>query len=397
MGGLSAPYQNIYRLNLLNPASLAYLETTALEVGLDATRVQLESSSASETSWRGNLSYLALGFPLINPINEVLDRKQSPLGLGMAFAIQPFTTVGYNIQTTDQVEGVNGSTSNALIGDGGIYRFSWSNAIKYGPIAGGLTIGLNQGTISNQRFVQFDSLDNSYVTTFVDEFTLSGFYWRFGLQYAYSFKKPDGEGGKKATGSRLIFGLQGSTDNSFSTDGTRFAERRSFIYDLVDTLVNETGQEGDGILPASYTFGITYEKLNKFQIGVEAGLSQWSNYENDARPNDRLQDSWHARIGGAVTPNATSYDNYFARVQYRFGAYYRTDPRQFEGNQLEDYGLSIGFGFPIILPRQRTSFIDLALEGGQFGLSDELQETYVRITLGFTLNDNTWFFKRKFN
>jgi len=395
MGGLTAAYHNPFHLNPMNPASLAQLKATAFEVALDGTYSLYSTPSIEESAWGGNLSYLALGFPLINPLNKVLDRRQSPWGLGMAFILQPFTTVGYNVEAKQNIESVGGTT-NLLKGDGGIYRFSWNNGVKYGPMSGGLTLGFNRGSITNSREVLFDSLQLAYATTFLDEVTVSGFYWRFGLQYTHDFTQPDAKSGEqKPSGKKIIFGLHGSTQNTFSTRSNRFAQRS--LPNVQDTLFNENDVEGDGLLPSSFTAGITYQQQNKLRLGVEAGFSQWSQYENDAQSNVNLQDSWQLRFGGEIIPNYQSYNNYFERVRYRFGAYYRTDPRQFEGEQLLDYGLSLGLGFPIVLPRQRTSFVNFAVEAGRFGLSDELQETYVRMTLGFTLNDNTWFFKRKFN
>jgi hypothetical protein len=77
--------------------------------------------------------------------------------------------------------------------------------------------------------------------------------------------------------------------------------------------------------------------------------------------------------------------------------FYGTDPRTVNGQQLTEYGLTFGMGLPLVRPRQQTSYIDLAFEVGQFGLSEAIRETYLQMTVGFTLNDNTWFFKRKFN
>ena len=45
----------------------------------------------------------------------------------------------------------------------------------------------------------------------------------------------------------------------------------------------------------------------------------------------------------------------------------------------------------------QVSFINTAFEFGRAGVDGELEENFVRLTFGFTLNDNSWFFKRKFN
>ncbi|MCR9100412.1 MAG: hypothetical protein NXI25_10705 [bacterium] len=399
MGGLTAAYHDPYHINPLNPAALSRLDATAFEIGIDARYSMLATEDASESLWSGNLTYLALAFPLINPINEVLDRKDTKLGLGMAFILQPYTTVGYNVETTQEA-GSAGLSTNFLRGRGETYRLSWSNGIRYGGLSGGLTLGYNWGTIENDRRVEFDDLPLSYTTEFLDEYTITGLFWRFGLQYTYAFKKVDEKGELKPTGRRLIFGLHGNTVNSFNTEAYRFGRRFNNNFgpvSLVDTLFNEVAVEGTGQLPAEFAAGVTYERVNKVRLGVEMGLAQWSNYRNDAQSNTDLSNSWQVRVGGEYIPDYLSYDSYWERVRYRVGAFYGNDPRSFEGDQLLDYGLSLGLGFPIILPRQRTSFINFTVEAGQFGLQEALRETYINMTLGFTLNDNTWFFKRKFN
>jgi len=399
MGGLSAAFHDPYHINPLNPAALSRLDATAFEVGIDARYSALSAEGASEELWSGNLTYLALAFPLINPINEVLDRKDTKLGLGMAFILQPYTTVGYNVEATQQA-GAAGLSTNFLRGQGETYRLSWSNGIRYGGLSGGVTLGYNWGTLENNRRVEFDSLALGYITEFRDEFTLSGLFWRFGLQYTHEFEKADDKGELKPSGKRLIFGVHGSTANEFNTESIRYGQRFNPSFGApfaIDTLYNEAGVEGTGQLPAAFAAGVTYERVNKFRIGVEMDVQQWANYRNDAQSGTELTNTWGVRFGGEYIPDHLSYNSYWERVRYRFGAFYGNDPRSFEGDQLLDYGLTLGFGFPIILPRQRTSFVNFTVEAGQFGLADALQETYINMTLGFTLNDNTWFFKRKFN
>ncbi|MDV7395807.1 hypothetical protein RZS08_30735, partial [Arthrospira platensis SPKY1] len=151
----------------------------------------------------GNLQYLALGFPLINPLNAALDMRNSPWRFGMAFALQPFTEVGYNLEVTSSQPGV-GQTTDFLVGSGGTSRLSWSNAASYKKLSAGATFGYMFGQLSNNRLVVFDSLSGAYFTEFLDQLTLNGFFWRFGLQYTYEFKKPDANGELKPTGQRLI-------------------------------------------------------------------------------------------------------------------------------------------------------------------------------------------------
>ena len=102
MGGLGAAFHDAYHMNISNPASLARLREAAFEVGLYSEyNVLTDATGQNERlkTWNGNLRYLSLGFPLKNPINEVLDQKKKKVRWGMNFTLLPYSNVNYNIQT----------------------------------------------------------------------------------------------------------------------------------------------------------------------------------------------------------------------------------------------------------------------------------------------------------
>jgi hypothetical protein len=396
MGGLTAAFIDQYHINVMNPASLARLQATSFEVGFYAKYSSLEGGGESQDIWSGNLNYLALAFPLKNPINKVLDRDNSPWGLGMSFSLMPYSQVGYNIELAEDRGEELGEVTQFLKGSGGTYRVSWGNAVRYKGVALGLNLGYTFGKILNSRRVEFFDLANYYNTELLDDVSVSGLFYNIGVQYAYYFKEADKDGNKKATGKRLIVGAYINPSLPFNTKTSRFYHRDNFDYGVLDTIVAPPIVELEGTLPSEYAIGVTYEDINDFRLGLEFRGAAWNNYENESKP-ESLSNTYRVSFGGEWTPNFISYNNYLERVRYRFGAFYANDPRSFNGEQLTHYGLTLGFGFPIILPRQQISFLNIALEAGQFGAAEGLRETYARITLGFTLNDNTWFFKRKFN
>ena len=102
-------------------------------------------------------------------------------------------------------------------------------------------------------------------------------------------------------------------------------------------------------------------------------------------------------FGLEFIPDVQSYNNNWGRSRYRLGVFHAQDARSNNGEQLTNFGVTLGVGIPIILPRQTLSFVNLALEAGRFGVADGLKENYVQFHFGFTLNDSSWFFKRKFN
>jgi len=398
MAGLSAAFYDHSHINLLNPASLAQLQNTAFEVGMFGKYSKLKDGDNTDEIWSGNLNYLALAFPLKNAINEALDRSRSPWGVGMGFALLPYSNVGYDIESITTNPDY-GTTSNTLKGSGGTYRIQWGTGVRYKQFSVGVNAGYQFGKLINSRLVTFDSLDNSFSTDFLDEISVSGFVLNVGVQYTHEFKKAGPNGTTVPKGERLIFGAYTSNGGNFKTNSSKLYQRVNIVdYVLLDTILQESGRRQEGTMPSEFSVGIMYEKVNKLRIGAEYSGATWSNYRNEAKP-ENLLDTWRVAAGVEYIPDIISYNKYSRRIRYRAGAFYSLDPRSISGEQLTRYGVTLGFGLPIILPRQQTSFVNFAIEAGQFGLTGDtgLRETYAKATIGFTLNDNTWFFKRKFN
>ena len=144
-GGQTAAFHDPYHLNLANPASYAYLRTTAFETGINGKYGKYVSNSNSQTEWSGNLSHIALGFTLKSPINEVLDKVKSPWNYGMGIALTPYSRVGYDIETRDTLPGLE-DIQNSFQGSGGLYRIVWTGAAKYKNTA----LGANMGWVFGQ-------------------------------------------------------------------------------------------------------------------------------------------------------------------------------------------------------------------------------------------------------
>lgn len=397
LAGLTTALPDQNHLNFENPATLGSLQFTSFEVGVSTKYSALNEPGDEENIWTGNLNYLALGFPIINPINKVLERDQTPLGIGMSFSLRPYTTVGYNILTDIEVPEV-GTTSNSFKGNGSSYRLMWGNGIRYKNFSAGFHVGAIFGKLTNSRRIDFDSLSVAYSTEFQDEVSVGGWLWDAGLMYVLPLKKQDPGAGRVRPGEiqRLIFGVSGHGKNYFTTNSSGFQRRENLILGDLDTLFSESDILRQAVLPTELSFGVTYEMVNQLRVGLQYDMGLWTEYRSEAMPAN-YADTWRIAIGGEYIPDIFSFNSYFAKVRYRFGAFYGTDPRVFNDQQLENYGITLGFGFPMIKPRETTSYFDIAFELGQFGVSDLLKETYVKMTLGFALNDNSWFFKRKFN
>lgn len=398
-GGQSAAFHDPLHLNAINPASYAFLRATTFEAGLYAKKSDYQSSQASLSNWSGNLAYLALGFPLRSPINEVLDKEQSSWHYGMGFSLTPNTLVGYNVESLDTLQDL-GAVGNTFEGNGGTYRVSWGNAVKYKNTALGLNIGWVFGKNTYENTTVFQDSLPTFSSTRRDDIRISGLTWNLGVQHDFVLKYAQNDNTLPVRW--ITIGATGeATHNISATADQIFLRSRGRLsngqYESADTLLLTADQKRTITLPAVFRFGVQYVIANKLRVGGQFDYEGWSVFKNEARPNDvAFRNTSSFSVGMEYIPDYTSYNKYTKRIRYRAGAYYRQDPRIVNGQGLEDIGLTAGFGFPIILPRQQSSFINTALEVGKIGSGTPIEETYFRITLGFVLNDNSWFYKRRF-
>lgn len=402
MGGISAGYSNPFQLNITNPASTASLNYTAFETGAFAEYSVLSSGDESATGWNGNISHFALGFPLKNPLNKLSERKRSPYDFGMALGLQPYSIVGYDVESTSTLPNI-GDVTYKYLGNGGTYQAFVSSSAKYKGFSLGGHFGYLFGNMNNEKSVYFNDLEYAFSNVFRNEYSLSGATFRLGVQYEWIIGKTEEDDLKTSSARpRLTVGAYANTTSTIGISGSSIAARTNSFYtgSNLDTIFSSIKVEDDMTLPAEYGIGFTYFKLLKWKFGADFKMSQWSKYNNPLK-QETLGDSWTIAAGGEYIPNYRSFNRYIEQIRYRAGFHYGTDPRLITVNnesvQLTNYGLTLGVGFPLRLPRGLPSFVNLGLEAGRLAAPDLLQENYIKINLGFTLNDNTWFYKQKYN
>jgi hypothetical protein len=397
-GGLTTAFNDPFHLNLANPASFAYLRTTTLETGLFAKYSHYTSSASSLDVWSGNLSYFALGFTLRSPVNEALDRKKSLWHHGMGVSLSPYSNVGYLVETRDTLPDL-GDIRTSYEGSGGTYKLAWNGASRYKSTSFGATVGWLFGRSKYENTTYFvDSLP-TFQDNFRDEYAVGGLIWNVGMQHDWVLQRAEND--KDIPTKWITFGATAEGKHNVNTKADilrvrsrgKNATNGGFVD--ADTLSLLSSVDQSITLPSTLSFGVEYVKVDKFKAGAQFGVENWSQYKNEVRP-ETLRNTISLAGGIEFIPDYASYNKYLRRVRYRLGAYYRQDPRSVNTVNLDDTGISMGMGFPLVLPRQQTSFINFALEAGRFGKSSAIEESYVRMTVGFTFNDNSWFYKRRF-
>ncbi|MEM9546658.1 MAG: hypothetical protein AAGA77_11840 [Bacteroidota bacterium] len=401
MGSIGTSYLDGYHINIVNPASYASLRATAFDIGLDAKRSTLSSGDESNTTWSGNLQYISLAFPLGNPLNEILDQKKRNYDLGMSFTLMTNSTVGYNIAVQDSLAGI-GNLERLYGGEGGSYKFLWGNAIKYKDFSFGVNLGYLFGNIRYEQNVTFFDLPDAYQNLFSSQYNLNGFLFDVGTIYSKVLNKKQLQDKTERVPKLFSLGLRVKSATNFNTNLTTAqfgVQTINGTNQFIDTAFIASDLKGSGKLPLEWGFGASYYGGEKFMIGVDLSATNWSSYKNDADPTaseNPLSDTYSVSFGGYYRPDYKSYNRYFKRVYYRYGFYYRSDPRSVGGDQLDEYGLTLGLGLPFIYQR-KISHANLGLEFGRRGSGSPIAESFFRISLGFTFNDDEWFIKKKYN
>jgi len=379
MGGLGIALNNPYSVNVLNPASYAAFDTLSFvfEGGLISDFSTLKSFTQSQNSNYTSLAYITFGFPITKWWKA-------------SFGLLPYSNVGFKISDNESPANI-GNVNYVYEGSGGINQLYLGSALKFSK---NLSIGVNAsylfGAINKTNSIIFPDSALVYDTKTVNSINISNFCFKFGIQYNLKISKKY----TIFTGAVLGTTTNASTSEDFlSYNYSLTAANNEVVH---DTNENVTGVKGSVRYPMSYGYGIALEKNNKWLIGIDYSVQNWSDYTYDGM-QDSLKNSMQLSVGVEIKPT----DNarfYYQRMAYRFGFKYGTNYLQIDNNKLSDYGFSFGLGLPL---RKTRSTVNIACEIGKRGTTSAtdaklLQENYVKFSIGFSAHD-IWFFKRKFD
>ena len=385
MGGIAAgirrpgTYSNI---NLANPASYSAIKITTLDIGIFTGITSLSNGSAKENSFTGSLNHLAFAVPV----------NQSS---ALSFGLLPYSTIGYRSRSTSNIDTV--VNDHVYSGDGGISKAY----IGYGyQIGKHFSLGANLsylfGKLERSESSEFPNDPVAKNAKNTNTRSVGGLSFDYGAQFFSNINKNVKLtlGYSATAGSKLnstidrvssLYTKDASGNDNFATDS-------SYVANSVSQKLK---------LPITHRLGFAFEESNKWLIGADVTLGQWSKYR-EGSSNPGLQNTFGVAIGGQITPDITSVGSYFKLVDYRFGLKYDKSyiGKGLQGisQDIKQYAVTLGLGLP--LPSNRTTFykINLGAELGQRGTTQNglIRERFANIYLGFTLNDK-WFQRYKFD
>jgi hypothetical protein len=397
-GGTAVTWANSCGANFANPAGLGSLDLTSYEIGIYGRYSQYSSAANSSTGATGGINNLSLSFPIFNPLNQLGLVKKRSWKWGMGFGLNPYSGIDYSIVQKDTISNF-GPATRAYTGRGGLYQLQWANGIRIKNFQAGLSLGYLFGKSQYYRAIQFTSLSYAAGDVFTDDILYNGFSVRPGLQYELTLtqKRTDetDDDFRRRDKLHLIFGATANITPSMTAANTyNYSRRQNGLSEVVEEAEND---KKTVVMPTTFTGGLRMTQDNNWSIAAEYETSNWSAYKNPLQNTQSFNDIWALRVGGEWTPNYKSFGNYWNRVSYRAGYIMGTDPRVILSKQITNSAVTFGMGFPVRLPRGLPSFVNVGVEVGKQGAVDLIQQNYSKLTLGFSLNDNTWFFHRKFD
>ncbi len=389
MGRLGIAYNNLHIASPTNPASLGALGFASYQVGVGVQRTRLRSGGVQNVNVDGNLQYLSLAFPLQNTLNDVLDGREGRIRNSMLFSLTPYSRVGYEVQLTD-TDPQAGDVINDFRGSGGFYRLQWGNAVKYEDFRFGVNLSYIFGRSNDLTGLLLPDQPGASTLTRTEAFRARGVEVQFGGQYDIVLAALEERPTKV-----LTLGAAGRLGNTLRGEALQFvtASRATALPTERDTILDATFDESVR-LPSDVGIGAYYRDVNHYSVGFDVKRVAWDGYRSTLRPGERLSSSVEVSLGAEYTPDYQAYGKFFPRIVYRVGGYMNQDPRPGVNN---DAGLTLGFGIPVVRPREELSYVNISLNAGRLAGDSGISQSYIRFGLGFTLTDNSWFYKRRFN
>jgi hypothetical protein len=378
MGGVGISMRDNSSIYSSNPASYSSLDTISFvfDFGLDYGMNYISDGVLSFSSDDMDFDHLVMGFPLAK-------------GWGVAIGVVPFSNGYYNISQT-VIEGdpgydpIAGEYTATHLGEGGLNSFFIGSGIN---ISKNLSVGINMTLLFGQlkRTNQFDFADyyNVFHNNSIEKLQIGGINFDYGIQYSKPLKND------------YFFnaGISINTGKNFNSKYELLSYRYT-AYGTRDTISYNSDDSTPVFIPGTLKTGVSIGKRNKFTAGVDFLYTRWSVSKIPGSAG-YAANSHSVLFGFEYIPDRFSNYSLLKRMEYRIGGHIGDNYLIIDGEQVKEYGASIGIGLPIGRSLSKTNlFFDFTRKTGS--MADNIHnENYYSMGISLNLYDN-WFIKKKY-
>jgi hypothetical protein len=369
MGKTGIANSSAHYLNNLNPASYHDLDSISFffDFGVGTDIVKYETSFDTQHGYDFNIKDIAIGF------------KMAKNWTG-GFGITPFSTVGYKITSTKNVEGTTDLFTADLTGTGGLTQFYFDNSyVLFNHLSLGASASYVFGTITSTETVYYNQLSSTINST--ETAHLNKVLVDFGFQYFFNLNKD----------SRLtIGGIFGNTHKLNFKEDIKIVQSTGQIFE------EKVTQEGTFDFPMYIGGGISFDMSNKISVNADYMFRNWAaSNENSTNTQFNYVNTNAYRLGVEYIPGRMNEYGFMGRIAYRAGLYREGYYVEINKKPIDETGFSVGMGIPFM--KNKTT-VNVSYNSGVRGSTDNglIRERYHSIMLSFSLHD-WWFIKTKYD
>lgn len=290
---------------------------------------------------------------------------------GSAAGLMPYSTANYEFSSFKNIQGTNATVPVVYDGSGGVNQVYWSNAIE--PI-NHLSLGVNAaylfGSLSQTENLTTDGLATTLTTA--RQVFLKNFHFTYGMQYYLTLtKKWD-----------VNIGGIYSPGHNLASDAT------VVVTDNGTQLSSVTDNEAatNFRLPNSSGVGFSITKNKKYTFSADYKYHAWSATHYSGL-NYSLKNSSRTSVGFEISNKKSYFNNVlFEKNFIQAGLYYGQSYLSIKGQQLNEMGLTLGYG---INSKKNLLGLAIGLDVGQRGTQQAglIKENYVNFTLTVSYRD----------
>lgn len=374
MGGVGIATRNNKYINYLNPASITARDSLSFMVDFSvaSNNTIFRQNDLKSANNRFNINNLNISFPIY---------KSS----AMMFGVNPMSATGYSVLSSiDNPELISEVTSISDL-------WSGQGLISEAYAAAAVTFW-KRLSIGVEGLIYFGNIEKSY-NRYIGNTDYLGFTsgqnihlkssaFKAGLQYEQPF------------GNNLVLGV-GAT---YKTKGKMRGEITSYL-DTLSTSDTLNIAASELSFASELGIGLSLRSGERWRIELNYLRSDWSKSGFDKIlgmncGSFRATVRESLRAGFEYIPNENDIRYYYRRWAYRAGLYYEKSYFTFDGNQVNQFGVTLGITLPVF---RWSNGLTFAVDLGQRGsLANQMvMERYFNVTVGFNAYD-IWFQKSRY-
>ena len=383
MNGVGLGFREHNQVNFINPASYSAMDslTFIFDAGVSGQVTNFKENNKKLNANNADFEYAVAGFRAFKHV-------------GMSFGILPFTNIGYNYSSSQNLAGTSSTYyTNTYAGSGGLHQIYLG--VGWEPLKG-LSIGVNGAYLWGDidRSVS-SSYSDAYVNTLSKSYEadVRSYNLMFGAQYQLKVGKKE----SFTLGATYTLGHKLGTDPKCIVKSYNSQTSVSFA----DTMTVKNGLE----IPTMFGAGLAWNHDNRIRVGVDYTLQKWAsvqypqykvvnNVHTYQLQNNLFCDRHKVNLGVDYCDNERSR-HFLGRIHYRAGASYATSYQKINGlNGPKEISVSAGFGIPIMNGWNNRSILNISGQWVHQGAKNLITENTFRINIGLTFNER-WFMKWK--